>query len=735
MAVQAAVKDSFTFVGGLNTEGGFFVTPENSWKDGVNVVPTLDGSIERRNGLDYESNYVLAALGITAEQKNTWAFTTGTWSSVGGNSNLDFIVAQVGTTLHFYNAASGTTSNTKKAFTVNLISYIAPGNPDTAGTSICSFASTYGKLIVTSKSTEPLLITYNSTTDTITVTTITIKIRDFIGFKSPVGVNEERTISQWNELNFLTQAKYNLYNQGWTDSLINTYNTTIGALPANSKSWIFGKDTNDDFSAAVLNKQDFGSSPAPKGRFILNAFNEDRSGVITATNYRPRVCSFFAGRVWYAGVPTTKQLGTVYFSQVLDDINKIGDCHQSNDPTSEVISDLEDDDGGTIEIPDSGEIVSLEPLGRGLMVIATNGVWFISGIDRGFTASSYSVERISSVGCVSTKSVVVVEDTLIYWSNSGIYAVSPGGTGAEFSSKNISDQNIKTFYQNIPVLSKLYVEGSYNATDKIMYWLYSSAETIDTSTGRFNKNNVLALDLRLNAWYWFSLNTSLGVIPVSIEITKETNETTLTYDVYAINDDVNDVSNNDVVANIQVLNGTKKTFKVLTLHPVSANNYSVTFSDFLNTRASVTKFKDWYTYNTAGVEEYAYFITGYNMGGNGPSRTKTGMYLTVFMKRTETSFDVNANPVNESGCLMQSRWDFTDNTFANKWAPEVQVYRQPRLFLAEPLTTFNDGYPLVISKNKLRGRGKAVQFKYTSELGKDMKIVGWTGTFVGATNV
>jgi hypothetical protein len=63
------------------------------------------------------------------------------------------------------------------------------------------------------------------------------------------------------------------------------------------------------------------------------------------------------------------------------------------------------------------------------------------------------------------------------------------------------------------------------------------------------------------------------------------------------------------------------------------------------------------------------------------------------------------------------------------------VYRQPRSFLAAPLTTFDDGYPLVISKNKLRGRGKAVQFKYTSEAGKDMKIVGWTGTFVGATNV
>jgi len=30
MAVTATVEDNFNFVGGLNTEGGFFVTPKNS---------------------------------------------------------------------------------------------------------------------------------------------------------------------------------------------------------------------------------------------------------------------------------------------------------------------------------------------------------------------------------------------------------------------------------------------------------------------------------------------------------------------------------------------------------------------------------------------------------------------------------------------------------------------------------------------------------------------------------
>ena len=56
MAAQASVKDAFTFVGGLVTEGGYFITPENSYKEGVNVVPQMDGTLERRNGLDYEDD-------------------------------------------------------------------------------------------------------------------------------------------------------------------------------------------------------------------------------------------------------------------------------------------------------------------------------------------------------------------------------------------------------------------------------------------------------------------------------------------------------------------------------------------------------------------------------------------------------------------------------------------------------------------------------------------------------
>lgn len=740
MAAQASVKDAFTFVGGLVTEGGYFITPENSYKDGVNVVPQMDGTIERRNGLDYEDDYALHAAGISLDNKNLWAFTTGTWSTVAGSGNRDFIVAQLGRYLHFYNAATGSTSASRNtAYSIDLNTYKVPGNINTTGVAICSFASTYGRLIVTSADTLPIIITYTPVVGdenawgTFSIEAVDIQIRDFKGVPlidsggNTVAIDVEYTEAEWVALGIdIADVKYNLYNQGWLDVQIDAYKTAnADKLPANTKSWIYGKDVNDNFDSAVLNKQDFGNSPAPKGHFVIDPFID--------TTYRPKVCAFFAGRTWYAGMPSSDLLGTIFFSQVLDTVDKVGNAYQTNDPTSEVISDLEDDDGGTVEIPEAGEIVALQPLGRGIMVLATNGVWFISGINEGFKASSHAVARVSSVGCVSGKSTVIVEDSLLYWSNSGIYAVS-AGNASEFSAINISDKNIKTFYQDIPVLGKLYAEGTYNATDKTIYWLYSNTVTSGTDSGRFNKNTILAFDLRLTSWYWFSINTTLGVIPVSIEVTKETNTVTNAYGVLVGADTV--ISGADtVIANINNISGTRKLYKILTLHLVTSNNYSVTYSDFANTRDSSTKFKDWYKYNTAGVENQAYFITGYNMGGNGPARAKVGQYLTVFMKRTETTFDANANPTNQSGCLMQSRWDFTDNIYPGKWADDVQVYRQLRPFFANPSSTFDDGYPLVISKNKLRGRGKAVQFKFASETGKDMKIVGWTGTFIGSTNV
>jgi hypothetical protein len=48
---------------------------------------------------------------------------------------------------------------------------------------------------------------------------------------------------------------------------------------------------------------------------------------------------------------------------------------------------------------------------------------------------------------------------------------------------------------------------------------------------------------------------------------------------------------------------------------------------------------------------------------------------------------------------------------------------------------YDDGYPVIITKNKVRGRGRAVQFKFTADPDYDMRIFGWSIPYYGGTNV
>ena len=50
-------------------------------------------------------------------------------------------------------------------------------------------------------------------------------------------------------------------------------------------------------------------------------------------------------------------------------------------------------------------------------------------------------------------------------------------------------------------------------------------------------------------------------------------------------------------------------------------------------------------------------------------------------------------------------------------------------------TSFDDGYPVVTAKSKLRGRGRALQLKFTANPDKDMVLLGWSIPVYGGSNV
>ena len=101
------------------------------------------------------------------------------------------------------------------------------------------------------------------------------------------------------------------------------------------------------------------------------------------------------------------------------------------------------------------------------------------------------------------------------------------------------------------------------------------------------------------------------------------------------------------------------------------------------------------------------------------------------MRSTETGYSTtpegDITPNNTSSCLLQTRWDWSSSDRSNKWGRELQLYRRNRsYFPADVSEAYDDGFELVISKNKLRGRGRSVALRLSTEPGKDCAILGWS---------
>ncbi len=741
MAKTVQVKKHFAFVGGLNTEASPLTFPPNTWADGDNVIPDIDGSIRIRKAMDFEQSYSLSSAFSDTDQANG-AFVVGEWNTVGGNGNLNFLVEQRNTTVSFYINAGTTISSTRKSFTIDLSTYKVVGNTETAGVAPISVASAYGKLIITSRDTEPLLVAYDPDTDTISVSQISLQFRDFIGSDDGLDIDERpATLS--------AKHNYNLLNQGWSSTHITTYFTGATKYPSNAQMWTAGKDSTDAFDQALLDKQDFGTTPAPKGRYVLDLFNRDRStasGVVGITadteSYRPTTCAFFAGRAWYGGMRSST-IGTwIVFSQVAETDANLGKCYQDADPTSEFISDLVATDGGVIPVQDAGTLIKLIPFQNSMLAIFDNGVWQITGTSQaGFSADAYEVNRITTFGCVSSKSVVVTETGVLYWGEDAIYIINQDQLGL-LKSTPITSATIQSLYDDIPMTGKLFSSGVYLASERIVYWLYNDNAGQNGITHRFKKNRLLMLDTRLKAFYTHTIEslTSLSPYLVDAFVTKARSTSTISANVVdSTSNQVIDATLNTVVVTLTPdVTAYPIALKFLCIAPQSATTAKTTIAEFNETDTSPICWRDWYYANTAGINFTGYVTPGYDFGENqGGDRSFQTLYVHVFMRRTETGVDASGNALNTSSCSLQGRWDWSDTSSGNRWSTAQEVYRHRRLWLpaALPSATFDDGEPVVVTKNKVRGRGKALQLKFTSSADKDMQILGWAITYIGNANV
>lgn len=690
---KAEVLDR-TFVAGLVTDYTALNFPENACTETLNCVFEPSGRIKRRLGFDWEQDYEVDNIPI-----GNGVVTSFFWREVGGNGSVNFYVVQVGSTLHFYDTMSGSISFGKIADTVDITDHAIQGATEIA-TQACQFAYGRGYLFVTHPQCDPFYVLWDGSD--IESHTITVEIRDLVGVDDGLDVDERPADTVGS---MAAEHKYNLFNQGWyfeNNAALTAWDSARTDLPSSADVWWFYKDEDDLFDTDTIPLRDRGNTPAPKGHYILAAFDQDRGDVSgiddiegdpTTIDSRPSVVAFFAGRVWYGGVDSQKTVNTLYFSQIVEDVDQFGRCYQANDPTNETLFDLLPTDGGTLEISGAGIIYKLIPVGNALLVFASNGIWAVAGSEGlGFVANDYSVIKISSSEVDNDTSFVIVEGVPFWWGVGSINTIQVD-ENSKFQVVSITDNKIREYYNNeIPPLSKTQAVGAYNPDDRTIAWLFRSTES-DSPETTTQFDRVLVYNILTQAFYLWSIPTE-NVRVHSIGLFKKSSEGITTLNVILDNEDNVVLDNEDnVISFLLASNVDIPVFKYLVSYPDSGQDL-FTFAETKN-----ENLVDWEIYD-GGTSYDSTFTTGYKVHTEGQRYFQMN-YVHLFLD--------NLTP--NDGLLVQGLFDYTSSGNSGQWSSVQQVYNPHRAVRHRRL--------------KIRGKGKALQLKFKSIENRPFSIIGW----------
>lgn len=379
---------------------------------------------------------------------------------------------------------------------------------------------------------------------------------------------------------------------------------------------------------------------------------------------RPTCTAFYAGRVFYGGVTADDLSNNIYFSQIVENENQYGLCHQKNDPVNENFSDLLPDDGGVIKIPEMGTLEKLYTFQNALFAFASNGVWLIQGVAGNiFQADGYQVKRISDIGITSPDSLVSIRGLPAWWAEDGIYTVQFDPNYDSFTPTSLTDDIIEIYYRSIPESNKMYVKGAYDTVEQIVYWLYNSDDDLSSDVYRYN--TVLCMDTKSKAFYTWEI--SEGPIVRTIDYIVPADRSTQSLIKYMIHQDYNGSTADQTFAE------------------VSNENYL-----------------DWENEGTE-VDYTSYFITGYKLDGETQKFFQPN-YIFVFLEQ-----ETNAS------CLVQGIFDYTSSANTGKWSTLQQIYNANLL-----------NRNVNFRRLKMRGKGRALQLRFESESQKPFTIIGWS---------
>lgn len=696
MTQQTTVVVENSFVNGVQTEATALNFPEKACTESYDCIFDIDGSVYRRTGFDLETNFITKTI-----DRSNRAIKTYLWQNVAGNGSATIAVVQVGNKLYFYEASgTGIFSTGAQTTTVTLTGVSGAPQVDTVEAQFCDGN---GYLIVTHPYIDPIRVSYDLDAHTATASTITLKIRDFEGAVADPYAVDERPTSTLAGLN--VSHHYNLLNQGWNTVNLTAWDAAQTTMPSNSDvMWNF-KDTTDSFdaSSAAIARIVTGNTPAPKGHYILTLANQDRntasglSGITPSGTafQRPSACAFFAGRVFYSGINYTGYNSNIYFTQIIESVNQYGNAYQINDPTSEELFDLLPSDGGVLSIPEAGTIYKLFTVPGGLCIFAANGVWFLTGsTGLGFTATDYALLKVADISTISDASFVNIQGFPAWWNSEGIYIIQ-GGESVP-SVKSLTYDTFKTFYDSIPVASKRFARGFFDKTDGHIRWIYKSVSTNDINE-TYEYDRVLNYNLRTNAFYPWTISDSDVKVHAILSSELVTRPIDLNLVVDSLGNFVVDSLGNQVISFSASGNDDQQFDKYLVSY-ADGGSYEFTFADRLD-----DDYGDWGSYEDLPVFYDSYLITGFKLAGQA---------IRKFQSNWVDIYSRIESPVTYR---FQALWDFANTgSGTGRWSVNQIVNHT------------DTKYSNSRKRLKVRGHGKAMQFRVSSINDEPFDIIGWT---------
>lgn len=756
MARQTAAQEVNAFVKGIITEASPLTFPENASLNEENIVLNKDGSRRRRLGLDFEVDFLTVNTGITPTADT--AYNTFTWKSPGGYSDREFLVVQVGNSVQIFDSSI-------LPLSANKISNYTIGSDLNQ---IMSIDSIDGVLVIASGIAEITTIDFDGTS--LIRSSGRLKIRDLFGVADtvngvnllegnniafrPTGINSAHTYNLRNQTYAIPRFKNNI--EALTDPIVAFRDETSGTrYPSNSDnvvSYLYS-DANDGddrntkrYFVSDNLRNPLGTNRAPVGYFIIDALQRGESRLTEISSLYTQygqlqipvstlpqditpggatsICGF-AGRMWFSGfsskiingdTESPRMTSYVLFSRLVNAVTDIFKCYQEGDPTSAEIPDLVDTDGGFLRLDGAYNIQRMINVGDSIMVIAENGVWKITGgSGYGFNATNYLTTKITEHGCTSKGSVVIVDNTFMYWSDDGIYHVSPNQYG-DWIANNLTTNTIQTLFDSIPYNNKVRCQSIYDSYQRQVRWLYNQEIGVNDTPQE------LVLDISLSAFYKSRIGVlESGVKPLAMARVPPFTTGTTVNQVVDGSGNIVTSSFGDLVITSETgrTNSTSEVFYITSAGLISGN-LRITFSYYRD-----LSFRDWASLDGVGVDSPGFMITGWSGFGDF-QRQKQIPYLTVYSIKTETGFDGNWNPINESSIKVQSQWSWTNLESAGKWGTEFQAYRHKRLWIPDSPNNYNDGELVIKTKNKLRGRGSVVSLMFKTEPYKDFHLLGWS---------